>query len=63
MGAVKEVFEVSNLGDSNDIERLTFGFNLFDVTATMEEQSNSLTNFRFLTQLSAFLMSSKIESC
>lgn len=62
MGAVKEVFPVSNLGELNFIERSTLGFNLLDTIDISEGHSNSLNNLRFFTITSVFLMFSKTES-
>lgn len=53
------MFAVSNLGESNDIERSTLGFNFFDLTGVLKVYSNSLINFRFFTEPSVFFISSK----
>jgi len=61
-GAVKEEFPVSNLGELNDIERSTLGFNLFDTIDFSEGHSNSLNNLRFFTTTSVLLISSRTKS-
>jgi len=53
---------VSNLGELNEIERSTLGFNLLDTIDDSEGHSKSLNNLRFFTTTSELFFSSKTKS-